>query len=1130
VQSSDVGSRITLTVTRTGRYDYLSGDGSLTSAPTDVVANIGEATPGLLFTPIISGGTPPSNPPGAPTGNITAYSVSKGTSSVSLVIIPSVYQGLPVTEIEVSGFASYTDLTSIIIPDTVLKIGDNAFFNCGNLQSVIIPATATIGNLAFSNCSSLTTVYYRGTSLEWAAKSKGSSNEPLISADIYYYAAEDPGTTNRDWHLVGDAPRIWVQNQGLAFTLIYDEQGNGTYSVSKGTATAAEIIIPIAYEGLPVTAIADWGFQSYTNLTSVTIPKSITSIGYGAFSGCSGLTGVTIPDSVTSIGDRAFSGCSGLTGVTIPDSVTSIGDGAFSGCSGLTSITIPNTVTSIGGGVFSDCSGLESITVASGNTVYRSEGNCIIRITDNTLIQGCKNSIIPDSVTSIGDSAFSGCSGLTGSLTIPKSITSIGRGAFFGCSGLTGSLTIPNGVTSIGGWAFSGCSGLTSVTIPASVTSIGEEAFNNHYGDDSGLTSISVNSNNPNYASQDGILYNKAKTEIIHVPQFISGNVTIPNGVTDIGDWFSNCWGLTSITIGNSVTDIGDLAFRYCSGLTSVTIGNSVKTIGNLFSDNGGGRLTSVTIPASVTSIGAYAFSRCSGLTRVFYGGADSTAWGNIAMDDGNYNLTNATRYYYSAVEKAGNYWRYVDGIPEVWDESSIAPGSRGLAYTLINNDTEYAVSRGTSIEAVIIIPEEYDSLPVTMIGLRGFSGYTTMTSVTIPASVTSIGGIAFNDCSSLMSITIPDSVTSISYDAFSGCSGLTSITVASGNTVYWSEGNCLIQRADNTLIRGCKNSVIPNGVESIGNSAFSGCSGLTSVTIPASVTSIGAYAFSGCSGLTSISVNSNNPNYASQDGILYNKAKTEIIHVPRLISGNVTIPNGVTDIGNWFSSCYGLTSVTIPNGVTSIGEGAFSSCYGLTSVTIGNSVMSIGNRAFYGCSGLTSVTIPNGVESIGNEAFYGCSGLMSITIPNSVASIGNRAFYGCGLESIAVTSGNTVYRSEGNCLIRIADNTLIMGCKNSVIPNSVTNIGNEAFNGCSNLTSITIPASVTSIGDGAFFNCSGLTSVTFATGSNISSSNFGNVVFTMPQSRDNNLKAVYLVGGAGTYEREADGTAWTKR
>ncbi len=304
---------------------------------------------------------------------------------------------------------------------------------------------------------------------------------------------------------------------------------SNTYSSTKGYGT-----IEFASE---VTAIVEAFYQKHT-LKYIALPNSVTSIGYDAFYGCSGLTSVTIPNSVKSIGDGAFCGCSGLTSVTIPNSVTSIERTAFSGCWRLTSVSIPNSVTSIGGNAFSSCYGLTSIVVAEDNSRYDSRDNCnaIIETQTNTLIAGCSETTIPNSVTSIGESAFAGCSGLTSgsgltSVTIPNSVTSIGREAFVNCSGLT-SVTIPNSVTSIGDWAFRGCWGLTSVTIPNSVTSIGFGAFEGC----SGLTSV-----------------------------------TIPNSVTSIeGGAFRYCSGLTSVTIPNSVTSIREEAFAYCSELLDV--------------------------------------------------------------------------------------------------------------------------------------------------------------------------------------------------------------------------------------------------------------------------------------------------------------------------------------------------------------------------------------------------------------------------------------------------------------------------------------------------------------------------------------------------------------------------------
>ena len=385
------------------------------------------------------------------------------------------------------------------------------------------------------------------------------------------------------------------------------------------------------------------------------------------------------------------------------------------------------------------------------------------------------------------------------------------------------------------------------------------------------------------------------------------------------------------------------------------------------------------------------------------------------------------------------------------------------IYYDFFNNNTELAVTyRGSSSYSY----------------LNEYTG-----NVVIPESVTynektyrvtSIGSYAFEGCSGLTSVTIPENVYWVGYGVFEGCSRLTSIMVENGNSKYDSRDNCnaIIETSSNTLIQGCNNTVIPNSVTSIGDSAFDGCSGLTSITIPNSVTSIGNRAFYRCTGLTS-----------------------------------VTIPNSVTSIGyHAFYDCSGLTSVTIPNSVTSIGDLAFynTAWYnnlpdGLvyagkvaykykgtmpenTSITIKDGTLGIAGGAFSGCSSLTSVTIPNSVTSIGNLAFYDCSGLTSITIPNSVTSIGASAFLGCsGLTSIAVENSNSIYDSREDCnaLIETSSNTLIQGCKNTVIPNSVKSIGSSAFSGCSGLTSVTIPNSVTSIGESAFRGCSGLTSVT---------------------------------------------------
>ena len=398
----------------------------------------------------------------------------------------------------------------------------------------------------------------------------------------------------------------------------------------------------------------------------------------------------------------------------------------------------------------------------------------------------------------------------------------------------------------------------------------------------------------------------------------------------------------------------------------------------------------------------------------------------------------------------------------------------------------------------------------VTSIGSKAFSGCTRLKKVTIPNSVTNIGDNAFSECRGLKAVTIGNSVTAIGGWAFSYCTGLTTVVWnARSSQIPLSEfgnpmppfSNCdrltdfvfgeEVEHIPAYLcynLTSLKNLVIGNSVTTIGNSAFSDCTGLTTVTWNArnvqDFQSTGGRPFSNCKNLTEFVFGE------------------EVEHIPDYLCyklttlKNLVIGNSVTSIGEWaFHRCTSLTEVTIPNSVTTIGGLAFYSCTGLQKVTIGNSVKSIGSNAFSSCTSLTAITIPNSVTSIESGTFFSCTGLTEVTIPNSVTSIGSRAFFSCtGLKK--VTIGNSV-KSIGNEAFPHCTSLTAITIPNSVtsiesgtfysctslktvtIGNSVKSIGSNAFSSCTSLTAITIPNSVTSIGDETFYNCRSLEHVT---------------------------------------------------
>ncbi len=612
--------------------------------------------------------------------------------------------------------------------------------------------------------------------------------------------------------------------------------------------------------------------------------------------------------------------------------------------------------------------------------------------------------------------------------TIPDTVTAIGSSAFEGCADLT-KIDIPSSVTTIDREAFSGCTGLTEIKIPSSVTTIDDDAFN-------GCTGL---------------------TEIV-----------IPDSVTSIGyKAFKNCSGLKSVVISHSVTTLNGGVFANCTGLTGITIPDSVTSINGLdmdvFGEEGGPfmgctGLTEITIPASVEGVSNDAFVGCTGLRSI-----------------------------------------KVDKDNPVFD-------SRNNCNAIIrteDNTLEIGCAQTT-------IPDT-----VTAIGNSAFLDCTGLTTIKIPNSVTAIDREAFSGCTGLTEIKIPNSVTAIGREAFSGCTGLTEIKIPNSVTEI---GSSIF-----SYCTGLTEIVIPNSVTEIGDHAFSGCTGLTSVTFPEGLVTIGGQAFADCTSLTSISIPSTaveigrKPDPDDKD---YEDYATELYD-----ENGTYIGTKVKIDCNSFEGCSGLKSITvdknnpvydsrdncnalirtddnelllgsaqttIPDTVTTIREKAFTGNDGLKAIEIPSSVTKIGDEAFFGCTGLASVTFPERLVTIGDQAFAYCTSLTSINIPSTAVEIGYKSynydknadtfictsFKGCaGLKSITVDKNNPVYDSRDNCnaIILTEDNKLVHGCVQTIIPDTVTEIGTNAFYGNKELTEITIPSSVTMIGNKAFLGCTGL-------------------------------------------------------
>lgn len=729
--------------------------------------------------------------------------------------------------------------------------------------------------------------------------------------------------------------------------------------------------------------------DSLTNLTALNL-STVTVASYSG-SGGTGFNSTTYPaneipeNAFYNSGEEPGTFISKLTSIILPSTVTSLGSMAFTFCSSLTSISVSSLVTQIGHIAFVGCGA--KINVDPANPNYSSVDGVLFDKAKTTLIQ-CPFSI-------------------TGSYDIPSSVNAIAMYGFCFCDKLT-SVNIPSTVESIEIYAFTSCSGM-----------------------------VNIDSNNKNYTSLDGVLFNKSASKLIQCGTSKTGSYSIPSSVDSISDnAFYNCSLMTSVSIPSSIVSIADFAFYNCSGLTSITVNGLPVSLGSTYGvfDQVNTNACILNVPfgtkslyqsasgwSSFTHIVENTHGLVLGTNKLILSSVEgSTAKVKISTNDAWTAVSNQSWLKVSPLNGSGNDSIQVTAEANPSSDNRLAivtvtaEGSQPQILTITQSGLPKTInitagSLATSLTAVELssiinlkITGTMDArdfkilrdnmpklsfLDLSEVNVTAYNGPLGTASWITAYSASRIPDYAFNVGMSsqqytLASVKLPTTITAVGDYAFYSCEALTDI-------------------------------VIPNSVAYIGTGGFGSCYNLVNVTLPNQLTSIESQAFTGC-GFSSI-----------------------------------IIPNTVKTIAYYgFSSCRNLRSVVIPNSVSNIANSAFESCISLTDLTIGNSVTYIGNSAFSECSSLASVVIPNSVTLLDGNAFGNCTNLKSVSLPNSLTAISSYCFYQC---------------------INLPDIT---------IPNSVTSIGYSAFSYCSALNTLTIPNSVTSIGSSAFYGCTGLTSI----------------------------------------------------
>lgn len=819
-----------------------------------------------------------------------------------------------------------------------------------------------------------------------------------------------------DW-IVYDFERVY--ESGLKYQLINNDT---EYALVGGGSATGDVVMEDYYRGKPVTKIADKALYHNPKITSFVVGKNVKTIGEKAFTKCTALVSVTIPEGVVSIGQYAFQSCKALKAITLPNSVTELSPYLFSWCSALEQVTLGSALTQIGEYAFANCEAMTQLTYSgNSNTAYPAVLPDTLRLvgpyafSDCTALTGIS---LGKNVTAIGEHAFDKMLALT-QVDLGESLLAIGEYAFYACKSLT-SVVIPNTTESLANATFADCEALANVTIGTGMKSIGANVFRN----------TAIWSSAKDMLIIDGWLISildpaVEKISITENVYGIASNAAVLHktliqadfkGVKYVGQQaFAGCEVLYRVTFDDALLQIDDYAFMQSPFLAKVTVGNSLKSIGT-YAFYACEKLMEMTLPKTVTSIGTRAFRD----TGVYKNTKDKV----VVVSDWVVDCNN------KGLE--ADIGGQIITLPPQPFKLVVPEGTRCIANYAFSGaslsgcelpDTLEYIGRGAFYNVQVSsvkLPKslkyvgDYAFYGCQQTNFGGPDSY----DLTLPEGTEYVGRSAFYNCGYIVSLIVPGSVKTIGPYAFYGCA------LMGGKVQY--QKPAVDENGKQTLVTGTIEGkvVLSEGLESIGERAFQGCTYLAEVIIPNSVTSLGNRVFYKCQNLK-----------------------------------NITLGSGITAINDYmFYKCEALETVTVSNQLESIGNYAFRGCVSLKEFDLKN-VKSIGRYAFYGCSALTSVVMSDSLDSIGDYAFRGCNAVTAFMVPNSVANIGKHVFYGlnnttlyCESEQIMPywdSRANSSYRPVFWGCTLSEDNSYVI----SFVMNKETLVNAKAVNGISNPT-----------------------------------------------------------------------------